>query len=389
MKKITLGLTIGFASMLSLTSCQSDVLYSSDCWDKNDSTTYADTYTKYFNTSITVKLCSDTMDKSEYDTIFTQVENIIEKYDQVTSKRVDYEDIVNVKTINDDPTNTHILSDELFEILQFSLDYYETSDGRFNIALDPVVSLWEEPLGNFNTDEYKLEVFKPTDNAINNALVNTDASKINLDSTNNSITMEQGMSLNLGGIAKGYMVDILYDYLESNDDVSSFSINAGGSSIRFGGYNPNSERDHWSVAIQNPFGFDVWEPNIYCSLPSATSDTDCYYQSIKLNSGQVIATSGDYQKYFYDYNDLINNGMEATKYHHIIDPFTGYPVVTTVKSVSVITNQSKVADIESTNLYIMSLEDGLEYVNNNDSIEAIWYLSDNTVVKSNNFSRYE
>ncbi len=384
MKKNTLALPIIILSIFTLTSCSSDVQYSSACWTDNNKTTYQRTYNDYFNTSITVAICSDTLTPGGYTSTFTEVENIIEKYDQITSKRVDYDGIVNVKTINDNPSETHIVSDELFEILEFSLDYYEISEGRFNIALDPVVSLWEDPLGKFaNIGD---EVFKPLDADINSALKYTDASKIRLNPENKSITMEDGMSLNLGGIAKGYMVDVIYDFLDSDDDVTSFMINAGGSSIRYGGHNPSDTRDYWTTIIQNPYGFDML--NYYCYFES-TSNTDCYYATVNIDAGKVISTSGDYQKYFYDYNEFVNDSSNMTRYHHIIDPTTGYPVVTNVKSVSIITKQSKIAEIESTSLFIMDLEDAIEYVNSNDDIEAIWYLSDNIVVRSNGFANYE
>ncbi len=380
MKKNTLMLLIIFCTTVFLTSCGSNVSYSSSCWTENNSSVYQRSFTEYFNTSITVRICSDTMSTIEYSNTLLEAESIIEKYDQITSKRVNYDGIVNVKTINDDPSATHILSDELFELLEFSLDYYEITEGRFNIALDPVVSLWETPLGDFEIPGDA--VYRPSDETIATALVNTNASKIILNDINKTITMDSGMSLNLGGIAKGYMVDVLYDFLDNNDGVTSFSINAGGSSIRFGGQNPSTQRDYWSVAIQNPIGFDMLNYTCYIS---GTSNTDCYYQTINLDSGEVVSTSGDYQKYFYDYNDYMENGLNAIKYHHIIDPNTGLPVNTNVKSVSVIANSSKIAEIESTNIYIMSLDNAINYVNNNSNIEAIWYLSNGTVVKSNNF----
>ncbi len=387
MKKITIILTTVLTLVFTLTSCSSDVLYSSSCWTDNKKTTYQRTYTEYFNTSITVSICSDTLTPGGYTSTFTEVKNIVERYDHITSKRVNYDGITNIKTINDDPGKTHIISNDLFEILEFSLDYYFKSDGRFNIALDPVVSLWETPLSKFTN--IGAEVFKPLKSDIDNGLNYTDASKIELDANNSTIKMEDGMSLNLGGVAKGYMVDVLYEYLDEHDDVTSFIINAGGSSIRYGGYNPNGERDYWTTIIQNPYGFDML--NAYCYFAELTNK-NCYYSTVNVNSGEVISTSGDYQKYFYDYNEFINyteGGPEPIRYHHIINPATGYPVVTEVKAISIITNQSKIADIESTNIFIMDLEDAIEYVNNNDDIEAIWYLSDDTIIRSDNFPSYE
>ncbi len=356
MSKIILSLSSILAILL-LTSCNSLNSYTGNYF--------------YFNTGISVKV-GGYYNEDELDSIGAVIDDTFSYYDKITSKRVDYssENIVNVYNINSNPTATHYLSDELYNIIKLSTEMYDITGSTFNVALDPVVSLWEEQLGKFDlSTEEPLE--PPTQSMIESELNYTYISSVQLDDDDKSITMSEGMSLNFGGMAKGYAVDIVADNLKNDKDIEYFIINAGGSSISVYGNNPNKYRNNWVIGLEDPIQNDMLSSSCF----------QCYYTDISLPSGYTVSTSGDYQKYFI--------GTDGEKYHHIIDPSTGYPVVSNVKSVTVITNNGTDADIISTALFIMDIDEAIKYVNETSDLEAIWYLSDGTILRSNNFSNFE
>ena len=116
--------------------------------------------------------------------------------------------------------------------------------------------------------------------------------------------------------------------------------------------------DGYAVGIEEPF------------------NTSKIYKVLHVENESVV-TSGSYQRY-YEYN--------GKNYNHIINPKTLFPDNYT-KSVTVITKDSKKADILSTYLFLLPIDDGLEYVNNLDDVEAIWYSDE--IYYSNGFDKYE
>ena len=161
-----------------------------------------------------------------------------------------------------------------------------------------------------------------------------------------------GIKLDLGSIAKGYTAELAGDYLESVG-VSSYIINAGGN-VKVG---KNHNKKSYTVGITDP------------------NNTNDIFTKVNINNLSVV-TSGNYQRYCI--KDDIN-------YNHIIDPNTKMPSIYN-KSVTVISNNSTIADIYSTYLYLLPYEEGLDIVNNTDNIEAIWYVDKDNIIKSDGFN---
>ena len=143
------------------------------------------------------------------------------------------------------------------------------------------------------------------------------------------------------------------EYLE-NEGINKYLINAGGN-VKVGS---SYKSDGYAVGIEEPF------------------NTSKIYKVLHVENESVV-TSGSYQRY-YEYN--------GKNYNHIINPKTLFPDNYT-KSVTVITKDSKKADILSTYLFLLPIDDGLEYVNNLDDVEAIWYSDE--IYYSNGFDKYE
>ncbi|XMB67681.1 FAD:protein FMN transferase [Mycoplasmatota bacterium zrk1] len=280
-----------------------------------------------------------------------------EKYHQISDKYHNYDGVVNIKTINDNPSNTHYLSKELYNLIKFSIANYDLTEGYFDISIGPASSIWhyyrERCLGYDNLVPYFCSV--PKVDELNNVRDYIDIDKIVLNDDEMSITMEEGMSLDLGGVAKGYFVEMLAEEFMKNG-LRAFLINAGGNIKTYG----NKPQDgFYTIGVQDPT-----KPRGEAKLPF----------SLNIPGGYSVVSSGDQIRYY---------EVDGEIYHHIVNPYNLFPDRHS-RQVTIITNDSRAADILSTSVYLMTIEKGIEFVDNLDNVEAIWYGLDNEVYFSKN-----
>ncbi len=191
-----------------------------------------------------------------------------------------------------------VMSDDFYHWTEVSLELAKNSGGAFDPTIGNLTRLWN------------IEGENPTvpDQAeIDEALKYIGYEYINIEETDQSISMEQGCTLDLGAVGKGIACDVTRDYLEGQEGVSGAVIAVGGSILVYGNKPDGTD---WNVAIQDPEG----EEGEYMGVLSL-SGTVC------------VSTSGDYEKYF------IQDGKQ---YHHILDPSTGYPSESGLSSVTVV-----------------------------------------------------
>lgn len=232
------------------------------------------------------------------------------------------------------------LSDETFYVIKEGKHYSELSDGVFDISVGPMVKLW-----NIGTDSARV----PTQEEIDKKLPLIGYENILLNEKEKSVMLkDKDMLIDLGGIAKGYAADEVKKILKDNG-IKSAIINLGGNVLTVG---ENPQGRPWRVGIQNP---------------DATRGD--YVGTVQVTD-QTIVTSGIYERYF----------VSGEKhYHHMLNPFDGYPFENNLASVTIITDASMVGDAFSTSIFGKGLDEGIQYVSEQKNIEAIFVTRDNLV----------
>ena len=238
------------------------------------------------------------------------------------------------------------VTDEIIEIVEKSLAISEWTSGEFDISFKPLGRLWDV----MNRKE------PPEDYQIKEILGLVNYKNILLDKINNTIYLKKpGMAIGLGGIAKGYAVSRAEGKI-TEAGISDFIINAGGD-LYFSG---NRNGEPWSCGIQDP------DNNVNVLL------------KFKIKSDCAVVTSGNYERFFM---------FEGKKYHHIIDPRTGYPGTGT-KSVTVFAKDAAFADAYATSFFLLGYERSLEIIDKNKDVAFIMIDENGDILKSENISSF-
>lgn len=237
-------------------------------------------------------------------------------------------------------TTPHPVNDVLFDIVQKGYYYSELTDGSFDVSVGPLVKLW-----NIGLPETRV----PSNDEIQNVLPLINYKQIELDEEAKTIYLQTpGMQLDLGGIAKGYTADSLATLLKSKG-VEHALIDLGGNIYALG---TKVDGSLWKVGIQDPFES---RNNTVGYIPIAN---------------QSVVTSGIYERYL---------EADGKKYHHILDPSTGYPFDNEIAGVTIISETSIDGDALSTAVFSKGLEEGLEFVKSLPNIDAIFITKDSKV----------
>ncbi len=303
-----------------------------------------------------VSFIAYTDSEAEFEKYSDKLKELFLHYDHLFDKYNSYDGINNIKTINDNAGKQSVEVDPaVIDLLTLSKQYDSISSHQFDITMGSVFNIWhdyreEGTIANQNGTESKI----PSMSELEEAQKHTGWEHVQIDEENNTVYIDDpNVSLDVGGVAKGFAVELIAEELES-EGLEHAIINGGGN-IRLIGNKPVD--DTWSVGIQIP------------NLNAQATDS---LVSIKSNGDTSFVTSGDYQRY-YTYNGEIM--------HHIIDPDTLMPA-RHCRSVTVITKNSGIADILSTTLYSMTHQEGVELLNKlkeEEGIEAnaIWVYDEN------------
>lgn len=263
----------------------------------------------------------------------------------------EYDGISNICTINSCAGGEAVRADQrIIDLLLLSREIIEASGGCMDITAGSILKLWH----NARTDSMNNPelAYIPDDEALRLAAEHTGFDLLEIDETNGTVRLSEPEALlDVGAIAKGYAVDLISGSLPEG-----WLISAGGN-ICSTGCKPDGES--WKVGIQDPDG----DP----------SDIVC---KLSLDKGAVV-TSGDYQRTY---------AVNGVQYHHIIDLQTLRPA-DRWSSVSIICENSGIADGLSTALFVLSREEGEKILSLYDA-EALWIDQDGGMQYSDGFEKY-
>lgn len=288
------------------------------------------------------------------------VEDIYELYSQLTSnfrrnevkKDSPYYNLENIYAINlNAGVKSVTVRKELIELLKYSIELHEDTNGYFNIGIGHIVDKWKNLIDNnifVLKDEY-LQVLDEVNN-----LEEVDLSKIVIDEVNNTVYLtDDTVKIDLGAIAKGYATQKAYDYLKGRG-IKRFKIVAGGSSISAG---LHKEKRKFKFGLKDDN--QIYKDNII---------------GIIKTENKHLSTSGTDQQYV----NVFDNGEFYTKIHHIVSPFTLKPENNYYK-ISLLGDDAGLLDAYSTVIFLMDEQEIVSFLEDKD-IGYVLYLFDKSVV---------
>ena len=238
------------------------------------------------------------------------------------------------------------VSQDTIDILEIARQVSELSGGAFDVTVAPASTLWD-----FTSGKAAL----PDADALREAAEKVDYRKIEIDG--NRVTLPDGMRVDLGGIAKGYIADAIKAYLQDRG-VRSGVLSFGGNIVCIG---TKPDGSPWKVGIQ-----DIDEPS-------------GSYMLVTSNRGGSTVTSGIYERGF---------TLDGVRYHHILDTKTGWPVQNELASVTIFSESSVWGDALSTAVFALGTEAGAALVERLEGVEALLIRRDRSCTGTSGVERY-
>ena len=229
------------------------------------------------------------------------------------------------------------IGEETAAVVSFALHMAQQTEGALDPSIYPILTAW-----GFTTDNKQV----PPADEIQALLQNVDYSRIHLDGT--SLTVPDGMALDLGAVGKGYAADLVTEVLKEHG-VESALISLGGNIQAIGSRPDGSD---WHIGIQAP-----WEEGNLGILEISDAG---------------VVTSGGYENYFED--------EEGNKYWHILDPSTGYPANSGLEAAVIVVSEGKLCDALSTALFVMGPDKAETYWREHGNFDMLLVTDKNEII---------
>ncbi len=265
------------------------------------------------------------------------------RYESLLSRTVEGSDVWRINHAGGQPVR---VSEDTIKILRTARSVSELSGGAFDVTIAPVSTQWDFTSG---------AAVLPNAEAIEAAAALVDYRKVQIDG--NTVTLPEGMMIDLGGIAKGYIADAVKAYLAGRG-VESAVLSFGGNIVTIG-LKPGGK--YWKVGIQDidrPVG---------------------EYMLVSKNFGGSTVTSGIYERGF---------EVDGVYYHHILDTATGWPVQNELASVTIFSESSMWGDALSTAAFALGAEKGIELIEGQEDVEALFILRDRSTKQTSGAEKY-
>ena len=265
------------------------------------------------------------------------------RYERLLSRTIEGSDVWRVNHAGGEPVE---VSGETAQILETALRVSALSGGMFDVTIAPVSTMWDFTSG---------AAVVPDAGAIARAAALVDYTRVEIDG--NRVTLPEGMMIDLGGIAKGYIADAVKGYLEGRG-VKNAVLSFGGNIVTIG---QKPDGSPWKVGIQ-----DIDKP---------TGE----YMLVALNYGGSTVTSGIYERGF---------EADGVYYHHILDPNTGWPVQNELASVTIFSDSSMWGDALATAAFSLGTDAGTRLIEGIDGVEAVFIARDRSVSATSGAGEY-
>lgn len=305
------------------------------------------TYLDLFDTVTTI--ISTGQSEEAFRAEAEKIYNRLSVYHQLFDIYDTYEGINNLKTVNDQAGIAPVKVDPaIIDLLKTCKQYYSLTEGKVNVAMGSVLSLWHEAraAGLENPQNAKL----PDKAALSTAAEHMDFARVEIDEEISTVFLsDKEMSLDVGAIAKGWALEKV-----AQSAPAGMLISIGGSVCVTG---PKyDDGTPWQVGVQDP------------------DDSSQYLHTLRLSDKWAVATSGDYQRVY---------EVDGESYHHIIDPATQMPAKG-FSSVTVVCADAALADALSTALFLLPPEEGKVLAKACDA-HVLWVDSEGNQTMSENF----
>ena len=265
------------------------------------------------------------------------------RYERLLSRTVEGSDVWRINHAGGEPVT---VSDDTAAILRCAAAISEKSAGAFDITIAPASTLWD-----FTSGKAAL----PDRDELAAAAALVDYSKLRLEG--NTVTLPAGMMIDLGAIAKGYIADRVKEYLASRG-VKHAILSFGGNIVAIG---TKPDGTDWKVGIQD--------------IDKATGE----YMLVVRNRGGSTVTSGIYERGF---------DLDGVRYHHLLNPRTGWPEQNELASVTILSEISMEGDALATAAFVLGPAKGMELIESLPGIEAVFIARDRQVSFSSGAKDY-
>jgi thiamine biosynthesis lipoprotein len=293
-------------------------------------------------------------DESIGEAVVAEIQKELERLEkECLSWRSEESQIAKINSQGSQPEGVPV-DEELYDYLEEIWKISKESDGALDVTVGQVTRLWnlDEWAGQENAwQEYPI----PEKTQIENLLEHTGFEKVSLD--DGIIQLPADFSLDLGAVGKGIACDRIGAYLKNQEGIQGAVISVGGSVITYGS---KPDGTGWNVAIMDP------------------KEEGTYLGTLSLQGEWYVATSGDYERYV---------EKDGQRYHHIMDPQTGYPADSGLCSVTILSHNGLLSDALSTACFVLGPEEGLQLAQKMEA-EALLVTTDMEILMTDGMKRY-
>lgn len=248
-----------------------------------------------------------------------------------------------------------IVSEELQAVLEQIWQVSEKSKGALDVTVGKVTELWDLDTWAVVDTATKEKFQVPDAGKLQQVLSSTGYERLTL--AGNTIYLPEDMSLDLGAVGKGIACDRIGDYLSTRQEITGAVVSVGGSIVTYGS---KPDGGKWNVAIMHP------------------REEGAYLGTLSLRGEWYVATSGDYERYV---------EREGVRYHHIMNPKTGYPADSGVCSVTILSDSGLLSDALSTACFVLGVEEGMKLAEAFD-VEALFVTQELEVFMTEGMEQY-